>query len=97
MGLLLAGANAAAVDRVAVDLMRYRCERLPIVREAFGRFRWPLAPFAPEDVTLVGDLGSGTADTVLRRRSARPEIVHPEGWIDAACDADGRVAAGGAR
>jgi uncharacterized protein (DUF362 family) len=57
LGMLLAGGNAAAVDWTGSHLLRYDPYRLPISREAFGQFRWPLATFSPKQVTVSGDLG----------------------------------------
>jgi uncharacterized protein (DUF362 family) len=85
LGLLLAGENAAAVDRVAALLLGYDPARIPIAREAFGRFRWPLAGFTPEAVELAGDLGEGPADGLLPLDGV--EVVHPSGWRDAAARA----------
>ena len=66
MGLLLAGENAAAVDWIGAYLLGYPPENIPIVREALGTFCWPLTSFGREDIRLVGDLGEGVADEVLR-------------------------------
>jgi uncharacterized protein (DUF362 family) len=92
LALLLAGSNAAAVDRVAAHLLGYDPDRLSLVRQAFGRFRWPIAPFTPADVTLAGDLGTGPADTGLPGRATAEPISHPPGWRDCAA---GRVAPSG--
>jgi hypothetical protein len=83
MGLLFAGENAAAVDWVGAYLLGYPPENIPIVREALGTFRWPLTSFASDDIRLVGDLGEGVADELLRRRPTEP-INHPIGWRDVA-------------
>ncbi|HEX8355149.1 MAG TPA: DUF362 domain-containing protein, partial [Pyrinomonadaceae bacterium] len=61
LGLLLAGECAAAVDYVGALLLGYEPARVPVVRHAFDRFRWPLAGFEPEEVTLAGWLGEGGA------------------------------------
>jgi uncharacterized protein (DUF362 family) len=82
LGLLLGAESAAAMDRVAALLLGYDPARIPVSREAFGRFRWPLAAFAPEEVALAGDLGEGPADGLLPL--AGIEITHPAGWRDAA-------------
>lgn len=93
LGLLLAGECAAAVDHVGALLLGYEPSRVPVVRHAFESFRWPLAPYAPGEVTLVGGLGEGRACDVLGSRPARG-VVYPLGWRDAAA-ADG-VTDGGA-
>ena len=72
---LFAGTSAAAVDWVAAQLLGYEPQRIPIVREAFGEFRWPIAGFAPAEVTLVGE-----------RTICAPitPVIYPVGWRDAA-------------
>jgi uncharacterized protein (DUF362 family) len=94
LGMLVGGSNAAAVDWVSAQLLGYDPTRIPIAREAFGRFRWPLASFPPEAVTVVGDVGSGPAGAVLSRRDLPQPIAYPLGWIDAvAADRRGAVVA----
>jgi uncharacterized protein (DUF362 family) len=83
MGLLLAGGNAAAVDWIGAYLLGYSPEDIPIAREAFGAFRWPLTKFTPDDIQLLGDLGNGSADKLLQSRPVEP-INHPVGWKDVA-------------
>lgn len=74
MRRLLAGANAAAVDWVAAQLLGYHPARIPIAREAFGAFRWPITEFSPDQVTVVGGAGL--------REPAEP-VAYPAGWQDA--------------
>ena len=83
MGLLVAGANAAAVDFVGAHLLGYPPENIPIVREALGTFRWPLTSFARTDIRLLGDLGEGVADDVLQYRPSEV-INYPVGWREVA-------------
>jgi uncharacterized protein (DUF362 family) len=84
LGLLLAGGNAAAVDWVGATLLQYDPARIPITREAFGSFPWPLASHGPEKTEFV--LVSANS----RAYSAKPEdfldmlVFHPEGWRAAA-------------
>jgi len=84
LGLIFAGRNAAAVDWVGARLLGYEPEQIPIAREAFGSFRWPLCLFKSADVTLLGDLGAGRCDEVLG--SIVSDVNHPDGWRDAARD-----------
>jgi hypothetical protein len=84
LDLLLAGRNAAAVDRVAARLLGYEPSMIAIVREAFGEFRWPLASFRSDTVLLTGDWGEGLATEVLALRNIPGAVVHPSGWRDAA-------------
>lgn len=79
MGLLLASGNAAAMDWVGAYLLGYPPQNIPIAREAFGTFRWPLTAFSNEEIQLAGDLGDGVADDILSRRAIEP-IKHPAGW-----------------
>ncbi|MEO7962595.1 MAG: DUF362 domain-containing protein [Gemmatimonadaceae bacterium] len=81
LGLLLAGGNAASVDHVSARLLGYDPTRIPIAHHAFTRFRWPLTDFDASDVRVVGALGSGSADTLVRATGA---VQHyPAGWRDA--------------
>jgi len=79
MGLLVAGRNAAAVDWIGASLLGYSPERIPIVREALGAFRWPLTAFTSKDIQLLGDLGVGNADELLQSLPNEP-INYPIGW-----------------
>ena len=83
LGLILMGSNAAAVDHVGAHLLGYEPSRVPIVREAFGQFRWPIAAFQSTDVNITGDLGEGRADELLPARDL-PAVNYPAGWRDAA-------------
>ena len=84
LGLIFGGRNSAAVDWVGAHLLGYEPRRIPIAREAFTQFRWPLTDFATDEVTVLGDLGDGKADEVLERISGERSIVYPSGWQDAA-------------
>ncbi|HKR13139.1 MAG TPA: DUF362 domain-containing protein [Pyrinomonadaceae bacterium] len=82
LGLLFAGDNAACVDWFGAQLLGYDPRLLPIVREAFGSFRWPITTTRPEEITLVGDWGVGKTDLVMNKEL--PPVAHPFGWRDAA-------------
>ena len=82
LGLLFAGNNAACVDWFGSLLLGYDPQLLPIVREAFGSFRWPIATARPEEITLSGDWGTGKLDRVIVEEM--PPVAHPIGWRDAA-------------
>jgi hypothetical protein len=84
LGLLVGGHNAAAVDWVGAQLLGYDPRKIQLARESFGRFRWPLANFAPPDVALVGDRGDGRADELLGLGTRAPAVSYPPGWRDAA-------------
>ena len=82
LGLLFAGNNAACIDWFGSILLGYDPSLLPIVREAFGSFRWPICPARPEDISLSGDWGTGKIDRVTEREM--PLVAHPFGWREAA-------------
>ncbi len=82
LGLLFAGNNAACVDWFGAQLLGYDPRLLPIVREAFGSYRWPISTSRPEEITLSGDWGTGKIDRVMNKEL--PPVAHPFGWRDAA-------------
>jgi uncharacterized protein (DUF362 family) len=82
LGLLFAGNNAACVDWFGAQLLGYDPQLLPIVREAFGRFHWPIATCRPDEITLSGDWGTGKLGEVIDDQT--PPVIHPFGWRDAA-------------
>jgi hypothetical protein len=83
MGLIFGGCNAAAVDWVGAHLLGYAPRRIPIARESFEQFRWPITLSNPGDVAVSGDLGSGKADEVLGPREISTSVIYPAGWLDA--------------
>jgi uncharacterized protein (DUF362 family) len=85
LGLLFAGNNAACVDWFGARLLGYDPQLVPIVREAFGDFRWPIATSQPAEITLAGDWGNGKLDQAAIKDT--PSIIHPVGWRDAAAPA----------
>lgn len=88
MGLMLASRNACAMDYAGALLLGYDPDRIKLVRESFGAFRWPIAQFGPADVRISGDLGQGLAADVIERAGAVPDgIRYPIGWKDAAAPA----------
>jgi uncharacterized protein (DUF362 family) len=88
LGLLMGGNNPAAVDWVGAHLLAYDVDRIPIVREAFGRFRWPLTDFPPADITVAGDVMAAGGDLrTLGARALAAGIQYPIGWRDAALQA----------
>jgi len=80
IGFLLAGENAAAVDWVGAQLLGYDATQIPIAREAFGEFKWPLTSFDHESVRLVGDAGEGPADELLEKRELGCSVDYPIAW-----------------
>ena len=88
LGLLFAGNNAACVDWFGARLLAYDPQLVPIVREAFGRFRWPIADSQPNEAMLCGDWGVGKIDEIRLKDSV--PVTHPFGWRDAAAAAVAR-------
>ncbi|MEP6913644.1 MAG: DUF362 domain-containing protein [bacterium] len=82
LSLIFAGQNAAAVDWVGSRLLGYDPNRIPIVREAFGEFKWPLTRFTHNDLSLKGDLGEGGVE-LLESARVSADIIYPVGWADA--------------
>jgi len=83
LGLVLGGRSAPAVDRIGAYLLGYDPKQIPIVRESFTQFVWPLTEFQTGDVTVLGDLGTGRAEDVLGDTNPVSEIVYPAGWRNA--------------
>jgi hypothetical protein len=83
LGLLLAGQNAAAVDWVGAFLLGYDPQRVPLVREAFGAFPWPLTSFTSGEVVCLGDGQTGRAEEVFRAGRFALPVIPPSGWRDA--------------
>ena len=81
LGILFAGNNPACVDWFGARLLGYDPRLVPIVREAFGHFRWPIAASEPYETTVNGDWGIGTVDQIMAKRTA--SVIHPFGWRDA--------------
>ncbi|MBI3652060.1 MAG: DUF362 domain-containing protein [Acidobacteria bacterium] len=84
LGVIFAGRNAAALDWVGAQLLGYDPLRIPVVREAFGAFSWPLARFAADQVQMLGDVESGSAKRARTCLQQPAAIVYPAGWRDAA-------------
>lgn len=71
LGLLFAGNNPAVVDWFGARLLGYDPQLVPIVREAFGSFRWPIATSRPSDELNVKQL---------------LPVIYPSGWRNAAAN-----------
>ena len=84
LGLLFAGHNAAAVDWVGARLLGFDPERVPLVRHAFDAFPWPIAPFAPQEISLDGHWPAELVK-LIRDPLAGPmqPVVYPAGWVNA--------------
>jgi hypothetical protein len=80
LGLVLAGGNGAAVDWIGAQLLGFDPHRIPIAREAFGRFRWPLTTGPEGAVEVLGEGKSGGPEPGFFFDG---EIKHPAGWEEA--------------
>ena len=91
IGMLLAGSNSAAVDRIGAQLLGYDPDRIPIVRRAFEQFRWPIVPSSVSDADVLGDFPTGSR--LVRDGSGSTLLIYPIGWIDAVMPGYARHAA----
>lgn len=82
LGLLFAGDNAACVDWFGAQLLGYDPQLVPIVREAFADFKWPIATARPDEITIAGDWGKGKLSEVVADETRA--VIHPIGWRNAA-------------
>jgi uncharacterized protein (DUF362 family) len=84
LGYLMAGRNPAAIDLVGADMLGLEAKRIPLVRGAFESFRWPIAAFAPGEVSvLCGDRTLGVPGLAGALQLPVPSRV-PAGWKSAA-------------
>ena len=78
-GVLIAGTNPAETDAVAARLMGFDPADIPIVRNAFGAHRWPIAAGSLEDVRVVD--GDGPEVSLRELAPAVPSGFKPHfGW-----------------
>ncbi len=77
LGMLTLADNSAAADYAHAYLMGFDWRRVPLIREAFGRFRFPLCTFGPEDVVV--QLAGETYRQPWPDWDHRP-FMPPEGW-----------------
>jgi uncharacterized protein (DUF362 family) len=78
LGLVLAGDDAPAVDTAGAAMLGLEPDSLPIVREAFGSFRWPIAA-APAGAVKVHWQGGAYAPRDLAARIGG-HAISPAGW-----------------
>jgi len=52
LGMLSLAPNPVATDYVHAHLMGFDWRKIPLIREAFGHFKYPLCNFRPEDIEV---------------------------------------------
>lgn len=77
-GFVTGALNGAAAEWVHARLMGFDPARIPLIREAFGKFSYPLCAFSPDDIHVATSRGLVGANSIwpLDGRAFRP----PEGW-----------------
>ena len=77
-GFLTGALNPAAAEWVNTLAMGWDPQRLPIVREAFGAFRWPLTDFQAADIQVATASGVRPAAAILPPNGVR--FRASKGW-----------------
>ena len=89
LGMLTLASNPVAAEYVHAHLMGFDWRKIPLIREAFGQFKYPLCNFRPEDVEVQ------FAGRQFRQPwplwNERP-FVPPAGW-KGHCEQGGRLKA----
>jgi uncharacterized protein (DUF362 family) len=78
LGMMTLAMNPAASDWVHALVMGLQPGRIPLTREAFGRYRYPLTDFSPDDIVVHVD-GVLLQCSELFARCGRPFRL-PSGW-----------------
>ena len=77
-GFITGALNTAAAEWVNARLMGFDPAKIPLIREAFGNFKYPLADFSPESIRVwVGDDEKPAAEVLPFEGRA---FVPPRGW-----------------
>jgi uncharacterized protein (DUF362 family) len=77
LGMLTLASNPVAAEYVHAHLMGFNWRKIPLIREAFGQFKYPLCNFRPEDVEV--QLVGGRFRQPWPLWNERP-FVPPAGW-----------------
>lgn len=77
-GFLTGSANPAAAEWVNTLMMGLDPKRIPLVREAFARFPYPLADFTPGDIRFHAGGLQGSVDYLPLPGSV--PFMPPDGW-----------------
>ncbi len=71
--------NATAAEWVHARLMGFDPEKIPLIREAFGRFNYPLTDFSPDSIRVwIADTEKSAQDILPFEGRA---FVPPRGWL----------------
>jgi uncharacterized protein (DUF362 family) len=89
LGLILAGVNATAIDWVGAFLLGYDAGKIPLLRYAFGDYRWRIADFETNDIELIGDWQNDQTAANLIELARRQKVTYPAGWRDAKAEIAG--------
>jgi len=77
-GFVTGALNPAAVEWVHARLMGFDPAKIPLIREAFGRFKYPLADFSRNSIQVwMGDAETPACDVLPFDGRA---FVPPRGW-----------------
>lgn len=78
-GFLTGALNPAAAEWVNTLAMGWDPLKIPVVREAFGRFRWPLTDFSGDEIEVLTAGGARRAVSITPPRGA---VFRPsKGWL----------------
>jgi uncharacterized protein (DUF362 family) len=77
-GFLTGALNPAAAEWVNARLMGYDPKRIPLIREAFGKFNYPVADFAPDCIRVSVNEEDKPASEILPFEGRA--FVPPLGW-----------------
>jgi uncharacterized protein (DUF362 family) len=77
-GFVTGATNAAAAEWIHARLMGFDPEKIPLIREAFGGFKYPLTDFSPDAIRVwLGDTERSAEDILpFEGRS----FIPPRGW-----------------
>jgi len=77
-GFVTGALNTAATEWVHARLMGFDPGKIPLIREAFGRFKYPLTDFSPDSIRIwIADTEKSVQDLLPFEGRA---FVPPRGW-----------------
>lgn len=77
-GFVTGALSTAAAEWVHARLMGFDPRKIPLIREAFGNFRYPLADFSPDSIRVwIGDTEKSAQDLLPFEGRA---FLPPRGW-----------------